>query len=74
MESLFKDSMRDFAQPLKPRRKLRLTSLFFTIGLLLMCFNLFIDVTHYFTQVQPHTLGGAITAFAGSILSQLTES
>lgn len=58
----------------KPKHKIRLTSLFFTLGLLLMAVNFFIDVTNYFTSVQPHTLGGAITAFSGSILAQLTET
>ena len=64
----------DLIEMRKPIRKLRLTSLFFTIGLLLMAFNFFIDVTKYFQAAQPHTLGGAIMAFASSILAQISDA
>lgn len=74
MENVFHEALRDFGILPKRHRKLRLTSVFFTLGLMLMCFNFFIDVTHYFLSIQPHTLGGAITAFAGSLLSQFTET
>lgn len=55
-------------------KKIRVTSLLFSIGILLMLVNGFIDVTHYFTSIQPHTLGGAITAIASSIITQLYDS
>lgn len=63
----------EFAPLQRPRRKLKLTSLFFTIGLFLMAVNLFFDVIQFVT-FQPHTLGGAVSFLGASILAQLKDA
>lgn len=58
----------------KPRKKIRLTSLFFTVGLLLISVNFLIEITSLFQSLQAHSLGGAVIAFAASITSQLVDA
>jgi len=58
----------------KPKRKIRLTSLFFTIGLFLMVINFFMDLTNVFADFQPHTVGASATALFLSIVAQLGDN
>lgn len=58
----------------RPQRKIRLRSLLFTVGLMLMTVNLFIEATQMFNDFQPHTLGAAILAFGTSIVAQVAHS
>lgn len=57
-----------------PRKKIRLTSLFFTIGIALMAVNLFMEVTRILIDVQPHAIGGAVVALFSSVLAQLKDA
>jgi len=58
----------------KPKRKLKLTSLFFTIGLFLMMINFLMDITNIFSNFQPHTVGASATALLLSIVAQLGDN
>ncbi len=58
----------------KPKKKIKLTSLLFTIGLCLMAINLLMEATNLFSSVQGHTLGGAVVAFATSIAAQVLDA